>query len=218
MKSNFQIQKDVLEELHWTPTLNASQIGVTVENGIVTLRGSVDSYSKKKIAEHAVQRVGGVKAIADELLVQFDHAGDASSDSEIAAEIATALKTNIIIPPGHVKAVVDHGRVNLEGEVQWHYQQEAAKECIETLRGIRSINNHIKINPKVNKIVDKVAVENALDRNSLVDNDHIRVETNDHKVILKGTVKTWFQKSEAERVAWAAPGVRSVENDLVVVY
>ncbi|MFI5264453.1 MAG: BON domain-containing protein, partial [Candidatus Kapaibacterium sp.] len=152
-----------------------------------------------------------------EIQINMDHR-TTPNDMEIAKEAANALKWNMAIPPGHVKVIVENGWVTLEGEVQWYFQKEAAKECIQPLRGVKGITNLVKLHPDVTSHVDKAAVENALDRDAFLDNDHIKIETTDHKVVLNGTVKSWFQKDEASKVAWSAPGVRSVENDLVVVY
>jgi osmotically-inducible protein OsmY len=217
MKSNLQLQKDVLDELRWTPMLNAAQIGVTANDGVVTLTGIVDSYSKKQAAEAAAKRVAGVGAVAEEIQINLDHFGK-PNDTDIAKEAANALKWNIAIPPGHITTIVDNGWVTLEGEVEWYYQKEAARECIQPLRGVKGITNLVTIKPDISSSIDKKAVENALDRDAFIDNDHIKINVTDHKVILKGTVKSWSQKEEASRVAWSAPGVQKVENDLVVVY
>ena len=217
MKSNLQLQKDVLDELRWTPMLNAAEIGVTAKDGIVTLTGIVDGYSKKQAAEAAAKRVGGVRAVAEEIQINFDHQGK-PNDTDIAKEAANALKWNMALPPGRISVIVDNGWITLEGEVQWYYQKETAKECVQSLRGVKGITNLIMLKPDVNSNVDKVSLENALDRDAFIDNYNVEVDTLDHKVILKGTVKSWSQKEEASRVAWSAPGVQKVENDLAVVY
>jgi osmotically-inducible protein OsmY len=197
--------------------LNAADIGVIAKDGVVTLTGVVDSYSKKQTAEAAAKRVAGVRAVAEEIQINFDHHSN-PNDTEIAREAANALKWNVAIPPGHVKAIVENGWITLEGELQWYYQKEAARESVLPLRGVKGITNLVKIKPDIGSSVDKVALENALDRDAFIDNDHIKIDATDHKVILKGTVKSWSQKEEASRVAWSAPGVQKVENDLVVVY
>jgi len=217
MKSNLQLQKDVLDELRWTPMLSAAEIGVTAKDGIVTLTGIVDGYSKKQAAEAAAKRVGGVRAVAEEIQINFDHKGN-PNDADIAKEAANALKWNMALPPGRVRAIVENGWITLEGDVEWYYQKETAKESVQSLRGVKGITNLIMLKPDMNSNVNKVSIENALDRDAFIDNDHVKVDTVDHKVILKGTVKSWSQKEEASRVAWSAPGVQKVENDLVVVY
>ena len=217
MKSNLQLQTDVMDELRWTPMLNVADIGVTAKDGVVTLTGTVDSYYKKQAGEAAAKRVVGVRAVAEEIQINIDHQGK-PNDTDIAREAANALDRNMVIPPGRIRAIVDNGRITLEGEVEWYYQKEAAKESVQSLRGVKSITNLVKMNPDFNINVDKVAIENALDRDVFINNDHVKVDTLDHKVILKGTVKSWSQKEEASRVAWSAPGVQKVENDLVVVF
>lgn len=216
MKSNLQLKKDVEEEIRWVPMLNASDIGVMTNDGVVTLSGTVDSYAKKQAAEAAVKRIAGVRAVAEEIKINLDHK-TIPVDMEIAKEAANSLKWNSAVPAGDVKAIVDNGWVTLEGDVQWNYQKESARECIQYLHGVKGVTNLIKIKPGMAYNLNKASIERALDRDASVDNDHIKVAITDHTVVLSGTVQSWFQKDEAARVAWAAPGVTKVENDLVVL-
>ncbi len=217
MKNNEDLQKDVQEALKWEPLLHAAEIGVTAKDGIITLSGTVDSYAKKLEAENAARSVAGVKAVVEAIHIKYDDLG-AKSDSDIAVEVVNALKWSWQVPADKVKVEVEDGWVKLEGEVKWHYQKDAAKTAIKTLIGVQGITNNITIKSETNDKVEKADIEFALGRNWAINKDNIDVKVLDNNVTLTGVVPSWYQRDEAERIAWNAPGVSRVHNDLVIEF
>ncbi len=215
MKTNTEIQKDVMEELQWEPILNASEIGVAVKDGVVTLSGVVDSYSKKLAAEKAAKRVSGVKAIAEDIEVRFS-SSFSKRDSDIASAVLDALKWHSAVQENKIKIEVEDGWVTLDGEVEWEYQKTAAATAIENLLGVRGVTNLIKITPKLSTSDIKRKISAAFHRSATVDAQRVDVETIGSKVILKGKVSSWSDKEDAENTAWSAPGVTTVENKIEV--
>lgn len=215
MKTNLALQKDVQDEIRWEPMLNAAEIGVIAKDGVITLTGTVDSYSKKLAAERAVKRVTGVKAVAEDIEVKLG-TSNVRNDSEIAQAALNALKWNTIIPDEHLRLKVENGWVYLEGQLDWQFQKDAARTCVQDLTGVKGISNNITVKPRVNVAIVKENIKKALERNAAIEADGIRVETFNNKVILKGTVHTWKEREEAETAAWSAPGVISVEDELLV--
>ena len=215
MKTDSQIQKDVMDELKWEPILNASEIGVAVKNGIVTLSGTVETYSKKLAAERATKRVSGVKAVALDIEVTLSMTGK-RNDTEVAQAVVNALKWNSQIPSEKIKAKVEDGWVTLEGEVEWEYQKSAARNSVENLFGVKGILNNISISTKTKPTEIKQKITSALQRNATLDAEKIRVETSGSKVTLTGTVRSWAEKIDAEDAACAAPGVTTVDNRLEI--
>jgi osmotically-inducible protein OsmY len=213
MKSDLQIQKDVMEELKWDPLLQASEIGVSVKNGIVTLSGQVDSYSKKLAAERNARRISGVKAIAEDIQIGVSPVFR-KTDAEIAAAVVDALKWHSCVQEEKVKIKVEDGHVRLDGEVDWDYQRTSAKSAIENLAGVKSVLNLIRIKPGASLQDVKVKISAALHRAATVDASRIRVDVTGSKVILHGNVRSFAEKQDAETAAWNAPGVTSVESHL----
>jgi len=197
--------------------LNAAEIGVTVKDGVVTLTGIVDSYSKKSEAEEAAKKVAGVKAVVEKIEIKFCDTCK-TSDNEIATEVLNAFKWNWEIPSEKVKVKVEAGWVSLDGNLNWNYQREAAKKAVSKLNGVKGVTNNIKIESETNDEIEKKDIENALGRNWSMDDTDIQVRVLGHKVILNGVVDSWYQKDEAGRIAWNAPGVWNVDNELLVDY
>jgi len=217
MKSNETLQRDVQESIKWEPLLHAAEIGVIAKNGIVTLTGTVDSYAKKMEAETATKKVAGVKAIVEKIEIDYGHFGKITDD-KIAEDILKEFKSNLTVPSNSIKVTVENGWVTLEGNVNWNYQREATKNSVTNLMGVRGISNNIKINPEIKEKVEKRAIEKAFQRNWAINYDEIDVDVYDNNVRLTGNVDSYYQKDEAERIAWNAPGVWSVNNDLEVGY
>lgn len=216
MKTDIQIQKDVMDELKWQPFLNSSEIGVAVKNGIVTLSGIVDSFSKKLSAERATKKVSGVKAIAEDIQIGVSPVYR-KTDTEIAEAVFNALKWHSAVPEEKVKIKVEDGIVTLEGEVEWEYQRMNARTAIQNLSGVRSVTNLITIKPNLNPFELEQKITEAFRRNATIDAGKVNVSTSGSKVILTGKVRSFAESEDAEDVAWAAPGVYHVENKLSIV-
>lgn len=218
MKSNEELQKDVQEAIKWEPLLHAAEIGVTVKDGIVTLTGIVDGYAKKFEAENATKSVAGVKAIVEKIEIKHNNNTHKKDDNHLANEILNAFQYHWEIPNDVIKVKVEQAWVTLDGELQWHYQKEAATHAVKNLIGVRGVTNHIKIKAETHSEIEKKDIERALARNWSVDERNIHVNVVANKVILTGTVRSWFQKDEAARIAWKAPGVWRVDNELIIEF
>lgn len=215
MKTNSELQHDVMEELKWEPILNASEIGVITKDGVVTLTGHVDSYSKKFAAEQATKRVAGVKAVVENIEVKLPGSSK-RTDSDIAQAALNAIKWHSSVPDERVKLKVENGWVYLEGDVDWAFQKEAARASVENLLGVRGVSNQISIKPRIKPIEVKEKIRKSFERSATIDADNIRIETDGSKVTLRGSVRSWTAREDAESAAWAAPGVSNVENKIDV--
>jgi osmotically-inducible protein OsmY len=204
-----------MDQLKWEPGLNVAEIGVAVKNGIVTLSGIVDAYSKKIAAEDAAKKIAGVKAVAEDIQVGMSP-NFRKTDAEIADAVVFALKWHASIPDEKIKVKVEEGIVSLEGELEWDYQRKEAVRVVEKLAAVRRINNYIRLKPylKPENIKDKI--EAAFSRSATIDSGRVSVVIDGSKVILHGSVRSMAEHDDAENAAWAAPGVTSVENDLVL--
>ena len=215
MKTDSQLQKDVLAELKWQPSLNAAHIGVTAKDNTVTLTGQVEHYMEKIAAQNAAKGVYGVQAIANDIKVELP-GSNSRTDEDIAAAALNALTWDIEVPNDSVKVIVSNGYVTLEGNVDWHYQKDAAERCIQYLMGVKAVTNSLHIKPTAKWTDVTHNIEAAFRRSADMDARRIAVETHDGKVTLSGSVSSWKERDEAVIAAWAAPGVTSVNDKLAV--
>lgn len=215
MKTDSQIQKDVLSELKWHPFLKASEIGVAVKNGIVTLSGTVDTYAKKLQAEKSAKGVDGVRAVAEDIVVR-PYPDVTKSDSDLAAAVVNSLKWHSAVADDKIKIKVEDGWVTLDGTAEWGFQKEAAQSAVENLNAVRGVINNIVVTTLVEPEDVQKQISQAFHRSATIDAKNIIIDALGSKVVLKGKVRSFAEKRDAESAAWQAPGVRKVENKLEV--
>lgn len=213
-RSDHDLQQAVMNELNWTPEVDASHIGVAVTSGAVTLTGEVPSYSARLAATKAALRVRGVSALADELTVHY--LGDPINDTDIAEAALSALRGNSMVPQGTVKAEVRNHAITLTGNVDWNYKREAAARVVEHLRGVNSVQNLITLNGRASAFDTKTRIKSAIARQAALDAERILVEVDGTEVTLTGTVASWNERKAAGKAAWASPHVTVVHNKLDV--
>ena len=213
MKTDADLKRDVAAELAWDPAVKSTAIGVAVKDGVVTLTGHLDTFAEKHAVSRALQRVAGVKAIALELDVKLAP-GHRRSDTEIAAHAEQALKWSTLVPPEAVRITVDHGWITLQGELDWEYQRRSVEKAIRPLMGVVGISNEIKLRSKLRPDDLSRKIEAALTRQAIREARHIQVSVDGTTVKLTGKVHSWHEREAAQGVAWSAPGVHAVINEL----
>ena len=215
IKSDSQLQRDVIEELRWDPSVGRLEVGVACKDGVITLSGNVDSFSRKLSVVKAAERVAGVKAVAEELRVTLP-SSSVRSDTDIAHAVVAGLRWDVDVPDEGIKARVDGGWVWLEGQVEWQYQRSAAERAVRYLTGVQGVTNMITIKARAYAPDVKQRIESAIRRHAEQDARSISVEALDGQVTLRGTVRSWAEKSDAQNAAWGAPGVSKVDDQLTI--
>jgi osmotically-inducible protein OsmY len=217
MRTDQAVQEDVEQELQWHPNLDTTNIAVSVKDGVVTLAGFVKSLTEKYEAESTAKRVAGVRAVANDLEVRLP-ATDERPDPDIARDAMTAIQSQLPMFFENIKVLVRDGWVTLEGQTEWQFQKNTAENAVRRVRGVKGVANLIVLKPRAKPADIWQKIQEALKRNAEIDANRVTVETDGSEVILSGTVRSWLERDEAERVAWSAPGVTKVEDRIVVAH
>jgi len=215
MRLDSDIRRDVEDELRWDPDIDATDIAVAVNNGVVALTGFVRSYSQRTQAERDAKRVAGVLGVANDIEVRLPVI-DQRPDPDIVRDAVSALKSELPYSSENIKVIAKDGKITLEGTVEWNYARERAESAVKRIRGVKGVTNSITLKPKVAPYEVRRKIEDAFRRSAEIDASRVTVEANGSEVILRGTVKSWAEREEAERAAWAAPGVTRVDNRVTI--
>jgi osmotically-inducible protein OsmY len=215
MRLDSDIRRDVEDELRWDPDIDATDIAVAVNNGVVALTGFVRSYPQRTQAERDAKRVAGVMGVANDIEVRLPVI-DQRPDPDIVRDAVSALKSELPYSSENIKVIAKDGKITLEGTVEWNYARERAEKAVKRVRGAKSVTNSITLKPKVAPYEVRRKIEDAFRRSAEIDASRVTVEANGSEVILRGTVKSWAEREEAERAAWAAPGVTRVDNRVTI--
>jgi len=215
MKTDTEIQKNVMDELKWDPIMHSAEIGVIVKDGIVTLVGYVDNYSQRLAAENAAKRVKDVRAVAIDLAISLPDE-QRRSDTDLAAAALNALKWSSFVPEDKIRLKVDGGWITMEGEVEWQFQKESAYSAVSDLIGVHGVINRINVRPNITPVIVKDVIKKALERSADIEADSINILTDGGRIVLKGKVRSWAERKEVERAVWATPGVIDVKDELII--
>ena len=215
MRLDSDIRRDVEDELRWDPDIDATDVAVAVNNGVVALTGFVRSYSQRTQAERDAKRVAGVLGVANDIEVRLPVI-DQRPDPDIVRDAVSALKSELPYSSENIKVIAKDGKITLEGTVEWNYARERAETAVKRIRGVKGVTNSITLKPKVAPYEVRRKIEDAFRRSAEIDASRVTVEANGSEVILRGTVKSWAEREEAERAAWAAPGVTKVDNRVTI--
>lgn len=216
MTTDTDIRRDVEAELHWDPDIDATDIAVAVKDGVVTLTGFVRSYGQKYEAEREAKKIKGVRGVANDIEVKLPSLNE-RPDPDIARDAVEALTRELPYSSQHIKVTVRNGWITLEGAVEWRFQSQRAEDAVRRVKGLKGVTNMVKVQPHTSPAEVSAKIEDALKRSAQLDAQKITVEADGGKVILRGTVRSWVERQEAERAAWRAPGVSHVDNRITIL-